>query len=193
MTLTARQRAFKLTDRLENPLDLYQHLPFRIAVISNLLLLSRDSDIRSLSALGPRELRVLLNVGSYMPVTSADIAYQTRVDSYTISRAVSVLNKEGYLAFEESPTNRRVKLLALTEKGIELYQQICQKMDARSDAFAQVLSEAEVQELERLLTLVEDRAEKLLADNALDLQEREGNLSADQKELIRWRKKSCKP
>ena len=82
---------FQLTDSIENPLDLCEHLPFRIAVVSNLLALNRDWHIRNLCELDPKEMRVLINIGSYMPIKSADIAYQSRMDSYSVSRAVKKL------------------------------------------------------------------------------------------------------
>ncbi len=192
MALSPRQQAFQLSQRQERPLDLYQHLPFRIAVISNLLMLDRDISIRNASELGPRELRVLLNVGSYMPITSADVAYQTRVDTYTVSRAVTSLHRQGYLAFEESPTNRRVKLLTLTEKGQEIYKQIVPQIEKRADALGDVLTDAESAEFIRMLTLVENRAEQLLADQAREHQQLDKTLPADQKELIRWHKKSSR-
>lgn len=192
MALSPRQQAFQLSQRQERPLDLYQHLPFRIAVISNLLMLDRDISIRNASELGPRELRVLLNVGSYMPITSADVAYQTRVDTYTVSRAVTSLHRQDYLAFEESPTNRRVKLLTLTEKGQEIYKQIVPQIEKRADALGDVLTDAESAEFIRMLTLVENRAEQLLADQAREHQQLDKTLPADQKELIRWHKKSSR-
>ncbi len=192
MTLPPRQKAFQLTERLEQPLDLYNHLPYRVAVISNLLMLDRDIAIRSSADLAPRELRVLLNVGSYMPITSADVAYQTRIDSYTVSRAVSTLNKKGYLVFESAENNKRVKLLALTEKGIEVYHQLCDQIDQRADKLSSVLSQKEQSELFRMLALIEDRAEHLLANQAKDLQLAGETIPADQKELIRWRKKSAR-
>lgn len=192
MPSASRQKAFQLTDRLEQPLDLYSHLPYRVAVISNLLMLDRDIAIRSATDLAPRELRVLLNVGSYMPITSADVAYQTRIDSYTVSRAVSTLNKKGYLEFESAENNRRVKLLVLTEKGIGIYRELCQQIEQRADKLSGVLNPEEIQELFRMLALVENQAEHLLANQAKDLQLAGETLPADQKELIRWRKKSAK-
>lgn len=187
---SSRQRAFQLTERISNPLDLYGHLPFRMAVISNLLMLDRDICIRTASDLGPRELRVLLNIGSYMPISSADIAYQTRVDSYTVSRAVTVLKAKEYIAFESSEKSKRVKLLVLTDKGIALYREIAEKIDTRSDELTSVLSADEQKELIRMMALLEDKAESILAGQAELWREQEGDIPADQKELIRWRKKS---
>ena len=43
-----RKKYFKLTDRIKSPLDLYGHLPFQIAVTSNLLQLSKDVVIRDI-------------------------------------------------------------------------------------------------------------------------------------------------
>ena len=71
--------------------NLDEHLPFRIAVISNISQLGRDIDIRKITDLGSRELRVLLSVGTYMPISAAQIAFKTKLDSYTVSRGVKTL------------------------------------------------------------------------------------------------------
>ena len=73
------------------PYELDNHLPYRIAVISNILQLGRDIEIRKITDLGSRELRVLLNIGTYSPISAAQIAFQTKLDSYTVSRGVKTL------------------------------------------------------------------------------------------------------
>ena len=110
-TTRKRNQAFKLTDRHESPLDLYEHLPFQISILSNLLQLNKDASVKDIIDLEPRELRVILNIGSYMPVKAADIAYQSRLDSYTVSRAVKTLKEFGMVSSEMRETNKKEKFL----------------------------------------------------------------------------------
>lgn len=186
----ARKRVFKLTERIENPLDLRAHMPFRVATASNLLALNRDMAIRAECELETREMRVLLNIGSYMPITAADIAYQSRMDSYTVSRATTTLKKLGLIDSENDPTNRRTKKLILTKEGIRIYEKLASMIDARAKAIEKVLAKTERRMLFDMLEKIEAETEKHLAEFALHEQNSGKELPADQKELVRWYRKS---
>jgi len=188
---TATKIKFPLTERTNDPLDLYQHLPFQIAVVTNLLQLNKDAAIRKITKLEPREFRVLLNVGSFMPIKAADIAYLGRLDSYTVSRAVKSLVKEQLIDIELSDNNRKVKKLILTDKGLEIYYRLCEAIQIRTLELESVMSPKEKDELMRLLSLIENKAEALMANHAIDEQLAGRTIPADQKEIIRWHKKSC--
>jgi len=188
--LNSRKKYFNLTDRIESPIDLYQHLPFQIAVVSNLLQLSRDPAIKQLVDLEPRELRVILNIGSYMPIKSADIAYQSRMDAYTVSRAVKRLQQHKLIDFEADDTDKKAKFLVLTDNGVNIYKQICSQIEKREAKIEANLSNEEKQTLMRLLAKLEDSAETMLAENVLLKQSVNETLTAEQKEIIRWWKKS---
>ena len=182
---------FPLTERTDSPLDLYQHLPFQIAVVTNLLQLNKDAAIRKITDLEPREFRVLLNIGSFMPIKAADIAYLGRLDSYTVSRAVKSLTNEELISIEESEHNRKVKKLVLTDKGLEVYYRLCEAIKTRTLELESVLSQNEKNELMRLLLSIENKAEAMMANHAIQEQLAGRVISADQKEIIRWHKKSC--
>jgi DNA-binding MarR family transcriptional regulator len=181
-----------LTSRIDEPFDLDRHFPFRIAVVTNLLQLNKDASIRRLSPLEPREFRVLINIGSYMPIKSADIAYLGRLDSYTVSRAVKSLLKEKLVEIEEHPTNKKVKNLVLTESGIELYREVVKQVDERTRELESVLTEPEKEELLRLLALLESKSESMIANHAITERDSGQPIPADQKEIIRWHRKSSR-
>lgn len=189
-SLRPRKDYFQLTDRIDSPLDLYEHLPFQIAVVSNLLQLSRDVTIKDIINLEPREIRVILNIGSYMPIKSADIAYQSRLDAYTITRAVKKLQQLNMIELEHNQSNKKEKHWILSEQGIEVYKKICQEIENRNEIIEMSLSAQEKSLLMNLLAKMEDRVEMMLADNAQLKLLKENKLPADQKEIIRWNKKS---
>jgi DNA-binding MarR family transcriptional regulator len=170
-------------------LDLTSHLPFRIAIISNLLALNRDWKIRQLCDLEPREMRVLINIGSYMPIKSADIAYQSRLDSYTVSRGVKKLQVKGLIEVQSDPLSKNIKLLSLNDKGKALYQQLSQAMEQRSNELESILSDQEQHQLYQMLDKIESKAEQLLAQHAQERIELGDEPPADQKEIIRWYRK----
>lgn len=170
--------------------DLDNHLPYRIAVISNLLQLNRDIEIKNLTSLGSREIRVLLNIGTFMPISSANIALQTKMDSYTISRGVKTLLDKQLIRKEALEGNRKEKLLLLTEEGQALYQKITPKLEARDQQFKDVLPKAQREKMINNLKMLEEKAIEILAEHALFEQSQNQELSADQKEIIRWYNKT---
>lgn len=159
-------------------------------MVSNLLALNRDWKIRNLSNLEPREMRVLLNIGSYMPIKSADIAYQSRLDSYTVSRAVKKLLSLGVIESQTDDKKKNVKNLLLNEQGKALYQRITIALDERSKELESVLCEDELNQFYQMLEKIENKTEQILAEQALTLISDGNDAPADQKELIRWYKKS---
>ncbi|SFB83286.1 MarR family winged helix-turn-helix transcriptional regulator [Pseudoalteromonas denitrificans] len=187
---SARSQAFTLTEYIEDPLDLTSHLPYRVAVVSNLLALNRDWKIRNLTDLDPREMRVLLNIGSYMPVKSADIAYQSRLDSYTVSRAVKKLLALNLIASRQDEIKKNVKNLYLNDAGKLLYQKLIFAMDERAKELESILSNEEKALFFNMLERIENKTEAILATQASELIKQGLDAPTDQKELIRWHKKT---
>ena len=186
---SARKKAFTLSNKIDNPLDLTAHLPFRVAVVSNLLALNRDWKVRGLCDLEPREMRVLLNIGSYMPIKAADIAYQSRLDSYTVSRAVKKLHIQGLIDLKPDEFSKNIKNLVLNKAGISLYNKLTSALKPRSEELESVLSEQERVQFYEMLEKIERKTESLLAEQAMQMIKEGQEPPADQKELIRWYKK----
>ena len=140
--------------------------------------------------LEPREIRVLLNIGSYMPIKAADIAYQSRIDSYNVSRAVKALHKRKLIEIKPAPHSRNIKYLTLNEHGIKLYHQVTHAMNDRANELESVLDKDESALFYGMLEKLEEKAEQLLAEQAMSKIKQGEEPPADQKELIRWYKKS---
>jgi DNA-binding MarR family transcriptional regulator len=185
-----REQHFRLTRAIAEPFDLYGHLPFRLATLTNLLALDRDVAIPRAGGLGLRELRVLLNVGSYMPIRAADVAFQTRLDPITVSRGVQTLLRLRLIRMSKDPSDRRSQFLSLTAAGESRYRRIVAVLAERDRAIADALTAAERAQLHALLARLERLAERWLAEHALEMLARGERISADQRELIRWRKRS---
>jgi len=181
---------FSLTKLIAEPFDLNQHIPFKIAVVSNLLQLNKDPFIRDFSELEPREFRVLINIGSYMPIKAADIAYLGRLDSYTVSRAVKSLIKQQLIQVELLETNKKIKNLVLTPFGVEVYEKICQRLERRTKELESVISSDEKHELIRILELLESKSESMIATDVAEKRSSANQIPTDQQEIMRWYKKS---
>lgn len=185
----SRLQAFQLSSLTEQPFDLYAYLPYQLAVVSNLLLLDRDPKIRSLTDLNARELRILLNVGSYGPINAADIAYQSRLDPYSVSRALKVLRQRGMIT-PVSPASGKSRPMVLSQQGQQVYQQLCGELDQRAQRLLQGVSEQEQQLLSRLLARLEGNAEQMLAEHCQQAVQQRDTLTREQQEFIRWQQRS---
>jgi MarR family 2-MHQ and catechol resistance regulon transcriptional repressor len=105
-----------------------------------------------------RVLEVLLHKGP-MPVNA--IGPKVGLNSGSVSVAVDRLYKKGLVSRFESPRDRRVRTVALTEKGRKMFLPLFRRHAALiKRAFHDVSSE-ELQQLEVVLKKVGKRAESL--------------------------------
>lgn len=125
-----------------------------------------------------------------MPIKAADIAYQSRIDSYNVSRAVKSLQNKGLIDIQLSEHSRNIKFLVLNERGRTLYQQVTEAMNKRATELESVLDDNEQALFFQMLEKIENKAEQILAEQAMSKIADGEEPPADQKELIRWYKKS---
>ncbi|ATD01448.1 MarR family winged helix-turn-helix transcriptional regulator [Pseudoalteromonas spongiae] len=192
MTTNKRQTSFSLSSKTNDAIDLYQQVPYRIATASNLLVLDRDAYVKQITDLDTRAIRVLLNVGSYGPINAADIAYQTRLDPYSVTRAINGLLKEGLIQAANDHATSRSKFVELSKAGIPIYQNIANYMAKRCEDVLDGISDEEQTLLMTVLEKIELNTERMLAQNAQTLKDNGGTPTRDQSEQIRWLKRTQK-
>ncbi|KZN36413.1 MarR family winged helix-turn-helix transcriptional regulator [Pseudoalteromonas luteoviolacea] len=189
-SLKNRLKAFELSESDQSQLALDTHIPFQVAVVSNLLSISRDPIIRNLTDLDTRELRILVNIGSYGPIAASDIAYQSRLDPYSINRAIAALAKKELVKYEEGAS--RSKPVLLTEQGNSIYNKVVAHLKMREEKLLDTLTNQERNTLSELLQKLELNAEAVLAMEVADCQKQGLSVTRDHKELERWYKRTNK-
>lgn len=80
-------------------------------------------------------LRVLAEKGS---LPQGEIAKELCHSDAAVSRQIAVLQKRGYVTAEHDPENRRVIIVAMTQEGAKVYQDVRAIVDAHC---AEVLSD----------------------------------------------------
>lgn len=190
--IIGREAAFVLSENVTEPYDLFNHLPYRIAVVSNLLLLDRDPLIRHEIDLDARAMRVLLNIGSYSPITAADIAYQSRLDPYSVTRAVNDLIKRGLVTYSHEAAGR-AKPVMLSETGCVMYQKLVKMIDSRLNSLLKNIAPQEIETLLTVLAKLESNAESMLAEHGRAVEKQGGTLTREQQEFARWHQRSNAP
>jgi MarR family 2-MHQ and catechol resistance regulon transcriptional repressor len=105
-----------------------------------------------------RVLEVLLHKGP-MPVNA--IGPRVGLNPGSVSVAVDRLYKKGFVSRVESARDRRVRTVALTEKGREMFLPLFRRHRALINRAFQDISREELQQLERVLKKIGKRAESL--------------------------------
>ncbi|AOT10733.1 MarR family winged helix-turn-helix transcriptional regulator [Pseudoalteromonas luteoviolacea] len=187
-----KNRLASFKQNKQSKLALETHIPFQVAVVSNLLSISRDPIIRDLTDLDTRELRILVNIGSYGPITASDIAYQTRLDPYSTTRAITALLKRGLAQYAHTQIQTRSKPVELTKLGEEIYCKVATHLKQREKKLLETLSETEQTMLSALLQKLELNAEDVLANEVKHCESNEQAVTRDHKEIVRWHSRTHK-
>lgn len=90
-------------------------------------------------------------------MSMGDLAAQQRYSTSRMTHAVTSMEKSGWLRRTVSPADRRVRLVELTEKGIDLVRAVSprQVVDVRQKVFAH-LDPVQVQQLEAISLAIVD-------------------------------------
>ena len=105
-----------------------------------------------------RVLEVLLHKG---PMSVNAIGPKVYLNPGSVSVAVDRLYKKGFVSRVESSGDRRVRTVALTEKGREMFLPLFRRHRALIKRAFQNVSPEELQQLERILKKIGKRAESL--------------------------------
>lgn len=123
-------RLLKLTNRLMAPFS--THLSHRYNISLN-------------------EFRLLMAIGRLGASASHQLAEHTGVNAMSVSRAVATLQRNGRIKVETDPSNRRRKVLSLTQEGERLYEVMRPQTEMVADFLLDGLAEADVAKLDELL------------------------------------------
>ena len=90
-------------------------------------------------------------------LTMGELAAQQRYSTSRMTHAVTAMEKSGWLRRTVSPTDRRVRLVELTQRGIDLVRAVSpqQVVDVRQKVFAN-LDSMQVQQLEAISLAIVD-------------------------------------
>jgi DNA-binding MarR family transcriptional regulator len=94
------------------------------------------------------KLLLLLEPGDGLPMRA--VAGMLRCDASWVTALVDGLEEHGFVERQASPTDRRVKIVAITEDGLVAKKQAIEQLNQPPDSFA-ALSAAEARQLRDLL------------------------------------------
>lgn len=137
-------------------LELDRFLPYRLSVLSNRI----SQDIARLYAerfaLGVTEWRIMAVLGRYPELSASRVAERTAMDKVAVSRAVTSLLASGRLKRRTHGKDRRRSVLALSARGLKVYDEIVPLALAYERRLLEGLPGDERAALDRLLARMEE-------------------------------------
>ena len=127
-------------------------LPYRLSVLSNRISRSIADGYEGRFQLTLPEWRVMAVLGEEPDLSAGQVADRTAMDKVAVSRAVNKLLETGRIERHFANEDRRRSVLALSDKGKEVYQDIVPIALGYEAKLLEQFSPDERQQLEALLT-----------------------------------------
>ncbi len=152
MTVSAESAAFAATDASGHAqLELDQFLPYRLSVLSNRVSQTIADIYQKRFGLAITEWRVMAVLGRFPDLSANEVAERTAMDKVAVSRAVARLLERSLIKREIHSDDRRRSVLALSEVGYTVYDEIAPMALACEQRLIATLDEQERVVLDRLL------------------------------------------
>ena len=132
-------------------LDLEHFVPYRLSVLSNRISETISGYYRQRFGLAVTEWRTMAVLGRYQGLSASEVAERTAMDKVAVSRAVARLLQRGFLQRETHGDDRRRSVLALSEAGFAVYDQVAPMTLECEQQLLSTLDAAERAQLEVLL------------------------------------------
>ena len=137
-------------------LELEHFLPYRISVLSNRVSETISGYYRQRFGLAVTEWRTMAVLGRYQGLSAGEVAERTAMDKVAVSRAVARLLQRGFIQREIHGDDRRRSVLALSEQGYGVYDQVApMTLECERQLLSQ-LDDNERSQLDALLTKLTD-------------------------------------
>lgn len=145
-------------------LRLEAYLPYRLSVASNRTSRWVARSYEAKFGLSIWQWRVIAVLGGADRLTAQDLTASTAMDKVTVSRAVRALIERGLVERRKHQSDGRSALLELTPAGRSVYEEVAPIALKHEADLLDGFSRAEIEQLNELLTRLEQRAETLAQD-----------------------------
>ena len=132
-------------------LDLDRFLPYRLSVLSNRASTAIAREYSQRFDLGVTEWRVMAVLGRFPGLSANQVAQRTAMDKVAVSRAVARMLDNRRLLREVDGDDRRRSVLALTDEGFRVYDEVAPMVIEYHQRMLEPLTEEERMMLDRLI------------------------------------------
>lgn len=140
------------------PLKLEDFLPYRLNQVSEVVSRSFSRMYAERYGMARPEWRVIAIIGQFGRVTAKTVGERSTMHKTKVSRAVSALEKRGFVKRTANPEDMREAFLELTEEGKTAYDTLVPKALTFSTHLMHSLSEDERYQLDEILHKLTDAA-----------------------------------
>jgi DNA-binding MarR family transcriptional regulator len=130
----------------------------RIVRIAELILRIGTLTFKERFGVKPTDLRILVMLGAFQPISVNEVSRRTHIDKAWISRSLAPLLRRKLITRTAHPSDSRASLLSLTQKGEELLREIA---PVAQEYQRQLLQGQRLRDVERVLDLLSVRAEEI--------------------------------
>jgi DNA-binding MarR family transcriptional regulator len=130
----------------------------RIVRLAELILRIGTHTFKERFGVKPTDLRILVMLGAYQPISVNEVSRRTHIDKAWISRSLKGLMRRKLIKRTSHPSDSRAALLSLTKKGEALLREIA---PVAEDYQRQLLQGQRARDVEQVLDLLSARAEEM--------------------------------
>ena len=135
----------------EATLELERFLPYRLSVLSNRVSQAISAEYYRRFGLVMTEWRTMAVLGRFPGLSAGEVAERTAMDKVAVSRAVARLLERDLIRREIHSDDRRRSVLALSEVGYSVYDEIAPMALGCEQRLVATLDDEEKAMLDRLL------------------------------------------
>lgn len=154
---TASTAGARSTDRLH----LDRFVPYRLAVLSNIVSMSIAAAYQRDFALSIPEWRVLAVLARFPDLSAIEVAERTAMDKVAVSRAVRSLVAARRVVRSFDKGDRRKSILRLSASGKSVYMRVVPRALRYEQKLLNALSPSDRRALDRLISRLIERARQM--------------------------------
>ncbi|MDZ7643205.1 MAG: MarR family winged helix-turn-helix transcriptional regulator [Woeseiaceae bacterium] len=143
----------------QRELLLERFLPYRLAILSHSVSNSIATVYAKRFGLTIPEWRVIVILGRYPGLSAVEVAERTLMDKVAVSRAVTKLIKNGRIDRQFADADRRRSILNLSDKGLQVLEEIAPLALGIEDMLLDGLSKDEIRTLNTVIDRLLEKAE----------------------------------
>lgn len=147
--------------RHRRPLRLEAFLPYRLSLLSNTVSGVIAETYQSKFGISMPEWRIMMMLAEYPGTAADDICRRTRIEKSVVSRALDRLLRRRLITRRTSEKDRRRSVLGLSETGRTVYDEVMPIARDYEKQLLKGMTAADRAALERLLEMLQARADTL--------------------------------
>lgn len=130
---------------ISKKLDLSRYTPALVTFLVNKMSTGSTQIYSELFDISVTEWRIVSLLAVEQPIVAKRVTEVIGLDKATVSRSINRLVKEGYLSLNTDENDRRATFIQLSEKGIDLHNQVIEIALDREQKLLEPLTEEEIE------------------------------------------------